>query len=280
MTSKVANSSSYAIFSFVLDPARDTAMPIGVALWSPGRRFVKIRLLSETEKLTGFNVEEYYPFVRMVRSKVEHWMETGELPFAEVPVSPFEDAWWQHVRKLLIHRVRLSEPRPIDCRSPEDELEPLYETVVAPHRSRKEQRTRINGEITRCLGTLAPRFQVRPSLPGFRDRNVRVLRAYKGQHGWVVIEAVNLATNNADEESDATVGKLLRLREGGRGLERCAIMVGYLAPPEGLNGTGVLLDWIRERTNAKTFDLAKERAEFFATADRLVAQTDGQEVIP
>ena len=277
MTSKVVAASSYAIFSLVVDPDRDTTVPVGVALWSGGRRWVKIRVAAEKEKLTGLPMAELYPFVRMVRDKVQKWIDSGTLPYTDAPLSPFDDPWWRHVRNLLIHRVHLSEPRPIDCQDPDKELEPLYESVVAPLRSRKDQRTRIDGVITRCLGPLAERFTVRPELPGFHGRNVQVLRAYKGSHGWVVIEAVNLATDKADEESDATVGRLLRLREGEVG--PCEVMIGYLAPPEGLNGRGVLLDWIRERGEAKTFDLTREQSAFYQTADRLIAQVDGQATI-
>src|SRR5262249_18603521 len=134
MTSRAAISSSYAIFSFVLDPARGTTIPIGVALWSLERRWVKVRLVEEKEQLTGFKKVEHFPLVRLVRDKVASWVATGQLPYAEGRHPPFADEWWRHVKELLIHRVRLSEPRPIDCRDPEQELEPLYEAVVAPHR--------------------------------------------------------------------------------------------------------------------------------------------------
>jgi hypothetical protein len=134
MTPKAAISSSYAVFSFILDPARGLSIPIGIALWSPERRWVKVRLLEENEQLTDFTTADHYPFVRLVRDKVNSWVVSGQLPYAETPVAPFEDAWWRHVKDLLIHRVRLSEPRPIDCPDPAQELEPIYEAVVAPHR--------------------------------------------------------------------------------------------------------------------------------------------------
>jgi hypothetical protein len=277
MTPKAAISSSYAVFSFVLDPARGTTIPIGIALWSPQRRWVKVRFLEESEQLTGFKKADHFPLARLARQKVESWLATGELPYAEGPIPPFEDRWWRHVKELLIHRVRLSEPRPIDCRDPDQELGPLYEAVVAPHRPSKERRSRIDGEIRRCLGYLAERFQARAGLPGFGGREVKVLRAYRGRKGWVVIEGVNLATDQADTESDAAVGKLRRLREGIR--DRCEFLVGYLAPPEGLNGNEVLLEWIRSQTQAQTFDLARDRSAFLQTADKLVAQADGQELL-
>jgi hypothetical protein len=212
--------------------------------------------------------------VRLVRDKVQHWVETGQLPYAEGHLPPYEDRWWRHVRDLLIHRVRLSEPRPIDCREPEQELEPLYESVVAPHRPAREQRTRIDGETRKCLNHLADRFKARQELPGYGGRAVPVLRAYHGARGWVVIEGINLATNEAETQSDATASRLQHLRAGLT--EGCEIMVGYLASPEGLNGESVLVQWLRDRTGAKTFDLMKDREDFHATADQLVAKADGQ----
>jgi hypothetical protein len=277
MTSRAAISSSYAIFSFVLDPPRGTTIPIGVALWSPERRWVTVRLPEEGEQLTGFNRADHYPFVRLVREKVESWVANGVLPYAEGPLAPFEDRWWRHAKELLIHRVQLSEPRPIDCRDPEQELEPLYEAVVAPHRPAKERRTRIEGEITKCLKHLADRFKTRQRIPGFKGRDVPVLRAFHGERGWVVIEGINLATNEAEVQADATASRLMRLRAGSG--QPCEVMIGYLASPEGLNGESVLVDWLQERTRARTFDLLKDRQEFLATADELVTNATGQQLL-
>jgi len=38
-----------------------------------------------------------------------------------------------------------------------------------------------------------------------------------------------------------------------------------------------LIEWLEQKTGAHTFDLMKQRADFHATADRMVAQADGQE---
>ncbi|MBI1915621.1 MAG: hypothetical protein HYS12_12950 [Planctomycetes bacterium] len=133
--------------------------------------------------MTGFNSADHYPFVRLVREKMESWVANGVLPYAEGPIAPFEDCWWRHVKELLIYRVRLSEPRPIDCRDPQQELEPLYEAVVAPNRPAKQRRTRIDGEITKWLKHLADRFKTRQRIPGFKGRDVPVLVDKSGREG-------------------------------------------------------------------------------------------------
>jgi hypothetical protein len=193
-------------------------------------------------------------------------------------MAPYQDRWWRHVRELLVHRVRLSEPRPIDCRDPDQELEPLYEAVVAPHRSSREQRTRIDGEITKCLQHLAGQFKARQRVPGFKGREVQVLRGFHGPQGWVIIEGINLATPRAENQADATASKLMRLRAGVG--QDCELMIGYLASPEGASGESVLVDWLRERTRAKTFDLMKDRKAFLVAADALVAKARGQKLLP
>ncbi len=89
-----------------------------------------------------------------------------------------------------------------------------------------------------------------------------------------MIEGINLATSQAEVQADATVSKLLRLRSG---LDRdCSILVGYLASPEGINGESVLLRWLEERTGALALDLMKQRADFHTSANRMVAEADGQ----
>jgi hypothetical protein len=268
MQSEVAISFSYAIFSVLVDESRGQWVAVGVVLWSPERRWMRMRLAGEKETLKGLDPQKDWPLVRMVHDQVQRWIETGRLPHAAEPMAPYEDRWWRHVRELLVHRVRLSEPRPIDCRDPEQELEPLYEAVVAPHRASREQRTRIDGEITKCLKHLADHFKARQRIAGFERRDVQVMRGFRGARGWVVIEGVNLATTQAELQADATASKLMRLQAGLQ--EDCDVMIGYLASPEGLNGEKVLVDWLRERVGAKVFDLMKDRKAFLETADQLV----------
>jgi hypothetical protein len=273
MLSKAAISYSYAVLTFQIDDAGAVAVPIGVALWSPERQWAKFRMVEEGERLRQFNSRENYPLVRFVRQKLEKWLSTNKLPYSEGPMTPYVDDWWRHVRDLLIHQVRLSEPRSIDCRNPDEELEPLYEAIVSSHRSREEQRARVDGEIRKCLNGLSDTFKSRQPLLGFGGRQVEVLRSYHGSQGWVVIEGVNLATQEAEAKADATVSRLLRVREGLR--EPAEIIVGYLASPEGLNGEKVLVDWIEHKTQARVLDLVKQRTIFHDTAENLVAKAGG-----
>jgi hypothetical protein len=123
----------YAAFSFETNSLGMLVVPVGVALWSPEKRWVGIRLVRENERLAGFDADRHLPFVRLVEEKIQRWQQTGKLPYQESPIPPFDDRWWRHVRELLVHQIRLSEPRPIDCREPEAEIEVLYESVVGPH---------------------------------------------------------------------------------------------------------------------------------------------------
>lgn len=278
MQPKEAVSFSYAIFSFVIDETRGQTLPVGVVLWSPEQRWMDMRMVEQKEKLKGLDPNADWPLVHLVQDQVRCWVETGRLPHAVAPTAPYDDRWWRHVRELLVHRVRLSEPRPIDCRDPDQELDPLYEAVIAPHRSGREQRTRIDGEITKCLKHLAHQFKARLPIPGFQGRDVQVMRGFHGQSGWVVIEGINLASTQAELLADAAASKLMRLRAGLQ--QDCDVMIGYLASPEGLNGEKVLVDWLCERAQAQVFDLMKDRANFLATADRLVAKASGQKLTP
>lgn len=273
MSKGKAISSSYAVFSFQVDEAGAVSVPIGVALWSPEAAWVDFRLVREKERLKLFRSQEYLPFVRLAEDRLRAWMKSGSLPYAQAQLAPSTDAWWRHVRDLLVHRIRLSEPRPIDCRAPEDELEPLYEAVVAAHRPGAERRARVDGLITKCLDKLSHKFQTREPIMGFGGREVRVLRSYQGPRGCVVVEGVNLAGDDADDETDATVSRLLRLRAG---LSQAPLtLIGYLAPPEGLNGEKPLVDWMRQKTNARVFDLMKEKPEFRSAAEEMVAKAEG-----
>jgi hypothetical protein len=264
------SSFNYAVFTFGVDDAGAVNIPIGVALWSSERRSVAVRLVQPNEHLMRFHVQEHYPFVDVVREKIAQWMQKGRLPYAEQACEPHDTAWWSHARQLLIHRIRLSEPRPVDCADPEQELEPLYEAIVSPYRGAKESRARVDGEIRKCLDGLANKFRSRQELAGYGGRRVRVMQSFDGPTGTVVIEGVNLASPQAEIQSDAVVSRLLRLRAGTK--KRLEVLVGYLASPEGLNGEKVLVDWIEHETQAKTFDLVKQRQQLQHAAGDLVAQ--------
>jgi hypothetical protein len=265
---------SYAVFSFSVDEARGTSIPVGVALWSSQREWVDIRLVEEGDKLADFSRLLHYPFVNFVREKVKNWIGSGQLPYSKEKVSPWEDHWWEHVRELLIHRVRISEARPIDCHDPGKEIGPLFDSIVAPSKPLGDVNTRIDGHIRECLGNLSDKFQYHASLPGYGDRKVRVMRAYHGAQGWVIVEGVNLATENAESQSDAVASKLQRLIEGLQ--EQCEVIVGYLPPEGGLNGESVLINWIHRVTQAKIFDVKRDRDNLRHEATRLMAKVDGQ----
>ena len=121
----------YAVFSF-LSEGGSSSVPVGVVLWSPGQRWVRLRLAGEGEHLEGLDPDHDGPIVRLVHEQVSRWMATGHLPHLPEPVSPHSDRWWRHARELLIPRVRLSEPHAIDCGDPGRVLTSLYEATVRP----------------------------------------------------------------------------------------------------------------------------------------------------
>ena len=266
----VASACNYAVLTFAVDDAGAIIVPVGIALWSPERHWVGLRLVEKGEQLLQFISQKHYPFVSLVQENIKQWMATKKLPYSTHFCEPYETDWWKHTKELLIHKIRISEPRPIDCSDPEQEIGPLFEAVVSPNRSVKEQKTRINGEITKCLNDLEKKYKSKQELQGYGGRKVRVLRSYDGPNSIVVIEGVNLASNEAELQTDAVVSKLLRVKEVSP--KKIDLIIGYLTSPGGLNGEKTLVDWIEHRTGAKAFDLMKQRREFRVEAGNLVAQ--------
>jgi hypothetical protein len=81
----------------------------------------------------------------------------------------------------------------------------------------------------------------------------------------LVVDGVNLASSDAETQSDALVSRLLRIKAGNetpsiqREVKAC---IGYLASPHGLNGEATLVEWIREKCEAQIFDLVRETDRF------------------
>lgn len=263
-------SASYAVFSYT-DTTHGIEIPVGVALWSPERQFADVRLVGSDESLEKFKQRDA-PYVDLVHEKVRHWMKSGHLPHCDAHLEPWDNAWWTHVRELLIHRTKISEPRPIESSNPAKDLDTIYEMVTAKARPVRERATRVDGAITRCLNDLSQKFVARKAVPGYHGRSVTVTRAYEGRHATVIIEGVSLAAD-PDAASDLAVGKLLRIRNSERTYK---VIVGYLTSPGGLNGERVLVDFLREATGAKAFDLMNERSELYNEAEAMMLSADDQ----
>jgi hypothetical protein len=271
------SSFSYAVFNLSLDGTKGHSVPVGVALWSAHRQWVKIRLVEDGERLVDFSRMADFPFVNIVRKKINNWIQAGNLPHTDKSLMPFEDAWWEHVRKLLIHRVRLTEAKSIDCQDPELELEPLYNSIVSHVHNPSEITTRIDGHIRDCLGGLVSKFTYHMEIRGFGDKKVKVMRAYHGKQGWVIVDGVNLTHEHAELYSDALASRLGRVISGPN--DNYNIIVGYLAPPGGLNGESPLIEWIKKSTSAQVFDVSKEKDRLQHEVFRLVSKVDGQNAL-
>jgi hypothetical protein len=126
---------SYAVLRYVKDEKRDISVPVGVALWSADANWARTRMLLADEKVDAIRKTDDYPFVNLVSRKINAWIQEKQLPYQDQPLSPNSDLWWQHLRKILVHKVRISEPRPIDCTDPDSDLESLFKVLVAPESS-------------------------------------------------------------------------------------------------------------------------------------------------
>jgi hypothetical protein len=268
-----SSSSSYSVLSYVTDVDRSLSVPIGVVLWSAAHEFVDVRVLETDERIASIRHPKDFALIHLAVTNLKAWIADRRLPYAENPAAPWTDAWWVEARSLMIHRVRSSEPSPIDLANadPVAEIDVLFESVVAPFRRPAQSKKKIHGEIARCLGDLAECFEYRERLEGYKHREIRVLRAYRGEHRMVVVEGLNLAAA-PDEHADQMLGKLLRLREGNRALD---LVVGYLPSPHGLNGEASLVEYLKEKTGAKAFDLIRERQQLHDTAADLVQKANG-----
>ena len=148
----ISRSFSYSVFNFITDEMKGTAIPVGVALWGSESDEVWIRFADQSEHLKGLNGVAYFQ-VDGIRKELWNWVRASDMPYAPANVLPHSDSWWKHVAKLLVHQVRATEPRPIDCINPAEEMDSLYEAVVGPRRPPKERAERIDRTLTELGAT-------------------------------------------------------------------------------------------------------------------------------
>lgn len=258
----MASSYSYAVFRYVKDVQRDLTIPVGIALWSNDGQFANTRFVRKDGKVARISKVDDLPYIDLVVRKLGDWLATGELPYQQSQSSPYTDEWWRHVRNLLIHRVRISEPLSVDCQDPESELEPLFMSVVRPD-TPEDAPERIDSILRSALGDpIADEFH-RGHVDGYAGKPVQVMRVFRGTAADVILDAVNLSNKDAPERADEIVGKLQRARLNGDGQKHKSrsvlAIVGYVSSPGGLNGEAYLKNWIEQGGEAKAFDLVRER---------------------
>jgi hypothetical protein len=261
----MASSYSYAVFKYVKDAQRDLTVPIGVALWGSDRQLAYMRFIKKNEKIAHISKADDLPYIDLVARNLKEWLDKKELPYQQFELSPNSDAWWKHVRDLLVHRVRVSEPLPVDCKNPETELEPLFTSLVKPD-ALEDATERIDSVLRNALGDqLASKFH-RGHVSGYAGKPVNAMRVFSGKSGDVILDAINLSGKDAAESADEMVGKLQRSRLNGNGLlpksRPVLAIVGYISSPGGLNGETYLKTWIEEGGKAKVFDLLREQPQF------------------
>lgn len=272
-----SRSFSYSVFRFVLDEMKGTSVPIGVALWGSDSDAIWIRFAKEREHLKGLNKLAYFQ-IEGVSKELCNWIKSGEMPYLREEIRPHTDPWWRHVSKLLVHQVRASEPRPIDCVNPDEEVDSLYEAVVGPRHPARERSDRIDRTLTKCLGNLARKLD-RGSVTGYKGRGVEVHRFKANADRLLIVDGVNLASVHAELETDALVSRLLRIKAGtesGNAKKQVKLCIGYIASPHGLNGEATLVEWIRHKAEAETFDLLRDKETFISAVDNELADISMQ----
>lgn len=257
---------SCATLRFLTDADRDVTIPAGVVLWNNDGTWHQFRLPFEDEQVPDLPARAG-AYLSVVKSQIEGWIRSGHLPYEPHPFKPLSHEWWEHAQKLLQHSVRLDTIRLLDVNDPEEEMETLFEAVVHPRVSRRQKAERIDRAVTGALGTLSRFFTSRAKVPGFGGRKVKVLRHAANQQRMVIVEAVNLASRDAEIDSDALYGRLSRIRAA-RSQQEVRFVLGYLASPGGLNGEKALKEFIEAEIETPMFDLDRQKDEFQEAALR------------
>jgi len=270
-----SSSHRYAIFRYVTDAERDLSVPIGVALWQHDGGPVYVRLKQQDEAVKGIRGFRPDMFIEATEHQIAGWVRSGQLPYGPEGVESFSDAWWDHLTKLLQFRVRVSTARAIECTDPAHEVEALYDAVVGPEVKEEVVAVRVDGAVTKALGKEAKLFAASRTVSGYNNREVAVRRLYQGPNKRVIADGVNLASPNAAEhDADALASRVQRIIAGDE--QPTEFLLGYIASPGGLNGEGVLVDWIQEKSGVRMYDLIAEDAAYEEAARQAIAGEQDQ----
>ncbi len=283
MSSRAADLSTYryCVFHLTIDELRSAQVPVGVALWSEGAGWFRFRFLGDSERVSAVS-GELRPFIRAAAAQLQSWVDAMALPYADRSgLRPWHDDWWALVRDLFAFRVHLGEARPIDCAVPENEFDTLYTSVVRPGAPSPQHRRRIDHEIGRSLKEdVLRRFDRNVRIPAFGHAEVEVLYARRSAHRQVILEGVNLASEEGERDADALASRAERILAA-NGVTT-SFLVGLVTPSEGLDGMSHLREWLQERTKGQVYDLSdsSERSKFSAAAERELRLLEADTALP
>ena len=265
MLSQAEHNSSYFRYStirFVSDSLREITIPVGVMIWNTENHEFIIRLPKNGERVDNVSFGEAAPYLKAAEAQILKWINVKELPYQSNTMDLLSEEWWNHLRKLMGFRVRFDEAKPINCFMPNDEVDALFEATVKPKLPYKKRLQRVDFAISHALGKqLSSRLTPHYKVAGYRGREVAVSKAFSVNNRLLVIDGVNLAAATAEEDADALTSKLLRIKES-KNSSGITFAIGYIASPNGLNGEGVLKDWIEYKTESKLYDLTRQSGEF------------------
>jgi len=135
----------YTVFRYVTDHVHGMSVPVGVAIWRRDRDEVHLRFIRDNETVRGAASAEARQLIRTTEMRLKRWLTEGGLPYAGKDIHPSSDEWWQVLADLLALRTQVGRPLAIDCVKPSEEIEALFEAVVAPRASARARAGRAGG---------------------------------------------------------------------------------------------------------------------------------------
>lgn len=273
-SSKKNVETGYAAIRLLTDAKGESNVPVGVIGWDTDRKWFALRVLDDTERLPGVGKAERKQ-IQFAAKQLRRWADSGEVPYFREQREPWSSGFWARTRQALNASVRVDQPKALERELTLDEkLEALYEAVVHPEI--QDRQKRIDGKIGDALGELKNEFRFRHSVPAFGGEATRVLRSLEGRNTRVIVDGVNLAGANAEDDADALVSRIRRIRAAANGRDVVSL-VGYMASPNGINGETHMKQWIEHDSESETFDVDVEGERLHDVARRYVKQVHEEE---
>lgn len=99
---------NYSLISFLSSSGQE--IPVGLAWWDEGKRLVELKIISSLQKPFDMSDKDYM-LLTFAYDKINSWLNSNSyLPYATSSFLSWTNGYWEHIRSLFIHQVRLSEP--------------------------------------------------------------------------------------------------------------------------------------------------------------------------
>ena len=146
--SKSEIKTGFSVINLVADDMRLKSIPIGVAAWDSDSEWYGVRFPQKGEKLSSIKTDLRI-LIRQAEKQICRAAEKGNVPYFNKNFPAWQSQFWDGISRAFQSGVQIDPPRAMSkLQDHSEQLENLFDAVVAPSRAKKQTKSRADWRLT------------------------------------------------------------------------------------------------------------------------------------